>query len=880
MSTTDDWGDISLIALFRLEVETQVNELNEHLLHLEQAGTAEVNSLDVLMRAAHSIKGAARIVQVETAVKVSHALEECFLLAQCGKLELTSDHVDVLLQGVDLLSRLGQLEEAALLDSLPTYDAEADEIVSAIDALAASLPPTARSVVEKDSVVEEDSVAEEGSVIEEGSVVEEGSVATERPALVTQVDTATKAAAKPALELAMAVPSPNTVETPTVLETLPAAKAAAERGAVASDSERTERMIRIRADNLNRLMGLAGESLVEANWLQPFAQSLLAVKRQQQAVMSQLEKQQEALIAQGADCLKIAETLQTMQMCQQSLGDQLSDLDVFSRRFSQLSDRLYREVISSHMCPFEEGGRGYGRLVRDLAKQLGKQAVLKIEGSTTQVDRDILTKLDVPITHILTNALAHGIETPEARIAKGKPAVGTIRIEAVHRSGMLVIAIEDDGAGIDLDALRQQVVSKGLTTAEVADRLSDAELLEFLFLPGFSTAAQVDVVAGRGYGLDLARNMAISVGGALQVTASYQAGDYPTSGQLNIDDEKTECQKTESQKTGTRFQFRLPLTLSVVRSLLFETAGEPYAIALSRMSQVLMLRPEQIHISEGRPFFTLKNELTDSANSFKNSATTGDGSIENISLLPAGQLLSRSAARAETGEVPVVVIGEAGNRYGLWVDRLMEEKDLVVRPLDARLGKIPNISAAALSEEGDPILILDVADVLRSAEKIVAECGSAELLARSSDPAASEGGETPSSASPETGDSKKRVLVVEDSMTVRALEKKLLSNRGYDVDIAVDGAEGWNAARMATYDLVITDVDMPRMSGIELIDRLRAYGPTKAVPVIIVSYKDREEDRLAGLNAGANYYLMKSSFHDNGLINAVVDLIGESRCTR
>ncbi|MEO0516650.1 MAG: response regulator [Cyanobacteria bacterium P01_A01_bin.116] len=877
MSTTDDWGDISLIALFRLEVETQVNELNEHLLHLEQAGTAEVNSLDVLMRAAHSIKGAARIVQVETAVKVSHALEECFLLAQCGKLELTSDHVDVLLQGVDLLSRLGQLEEAALLDSLPTYDAEADKIVSAIDALAASLPLAARSVVEESSVIEE------SPVVEESSVVKEDSVATDRPAVVTQVDTAANAAAKPTLEPAMAVPSPKTVETPTVLETLPAAKAAAERGAVASDSERTERMIRIRADNLNRLMGLAGESLVEANWLQPFAQSLLAVKRQQQAVMSQLEKQQEALIAQGADCLKIAETLQTMQTCQQSLGDQLSDLDVFSRRFSQLSDRLYREVISSHMCPFEEGGRGYGRLVRDLAKQLGKQAVLKIEGSTTQVDRDILTKLDVPITHILTNALAHGIETPEARIAKGKPAVGTIRIEAVHRSGMLVIAIEDDGAGIDLDALRQQVVSKGLTTAEVADRLSDAELLEFLFLPGFSTAAQVDVVAGRGYGLDLARNMAISVGGALQVTASYQAAEHPTSGQLNIDDEtddeKTECQKTECQKTGTRFQFRLPLTLSVVRSLLFETAGEPYAIALSRMSQVLMLRPEQIHISEGRPFFTLKNELTDSANSFKNSATTGDGSIENISLLPAGQLLSRSSARAETDEVPVVVIGEAGNRYGLWVDRLMEEKDLVVRPLDTRLGKIPNISAAALSEEGDPILILDVADVLRSAEKIVAECGSAELLARSPDLTASEGGETPSSASPETGGAKKRVLVVEDSMTVRALEKKLLSNQGYDVDIAVDGAEGWNAVRMATYDLVITDVDMPRMSGIELIDRLRAYGPTKAVPVIIVSYKDREEDRLAGLNAGANYYLMKSSFHDNGLINAVVDLIGESRCT-
>jgi two-component system, chemotaxis family, sensor histidine kinase and response regulator WspE len=825
MTTTPDLSDLSLMGLFRMEIEAQVSELNEHLLKLEQSGWGDASeqnlhhrqSLDALMRAAHSIKGAARIVQVEPAVKVAHALEDCFIAAQQGILTLSAHHVDVLLSGADFLSRLGLLEESDLAEQLPAHEAEADAIVLAIESLVSAAKRFA-------------------------------SQPTSQPI-------------SPPIDIATNIESVDRAVSKSAIKETAVNETASHETAIAPDppAEEPVRMIRMSVDNLNRLMGLAGESLVEANWLQPFAESLLQLKRQQQAVIAQIEKQEN--VEQRQQNGSIAKAMQAMQHCHTLLNDQLSDFDLFSQRFGQLSERLYREVVASHMCAFGEGSRGYERLVRDLSRRLGKQISLEITGLNTQVDRDILARLDTPITHLLTNAVVHGIEPPEVRLAQGKPAKGTIRLWAVHRSGMLMIAVEDDGAGIEYVKLRQKIVEKGLTTAEIAAQLSDFELSEFLFLPGFSTAAQVDDMAGRGYGLDLVRTMAQSVRGSLQAISPA------------VED------ATTGLSGGTRFQFQLPLTLSVVRSLLFEVAGELYALSLSHIARVVKLQYEQIRTSENRPYFA----LIDREGSGKDHSPATISRGENISLILAHQVLALdptsntgSSQRSEDREMlSVIVIGEPGNRYGFCVDRLLEEKDLVVRPLDSRLGKVPNISAAALSEKGTPILMLDVADVLRSAEKIAGgRLSWTKSPAIKSPASADQALKVSATAAPAEGI--KHVLVVDDSMTVRAMEKKLLQNRGYKVDVAIDGAEGWNAVRMNAYDLVITDVDMPRMNGIELIAKMRAHEATQRLPVIVVSYKDRPEDQLAGLHAGANYYLTKSSFHDDGLINAVVDLIGLS----
>jgi two-component system sensor histidine kinase and response regulator WspE len=290
---------------------------------------------------------------------------------------------------------------------------------------------------------------------------------------------------------------------------------------------------------------------------------------------------------------------------------------------------------------------------------------------------------------------------------------------------------------------------------------------------------------------------------------------------------------------GTRFQMELPLTLSVARTLLVEVGTEAYAVPLAYIRHALKLAPVDIELLEGRAHFNLNGR--------------------SVGLVTAHQLLGVAAPQAAADSLAVIVLGDATHWYGLIVDRFLGERELVVQSLDPRLGKIKDVAAGALMEDGSPALILDVEDVIRSIEKL-ASAGGLSGVARD--------------ASADGGINRKRILVVEDSFTVRELERKLLVNSGFEVDVAVDGMDGWNAVRSSRFDLVITDVDMPRMDGIELVTLIKKDPHAKSLPVMIVSYKDRPEDRRRGLDAGADYYLAKGSFHDEALLQAVVDLIG------
>ena len=574
--------------------------------------------------------------------------------------------------------------------------------------------------------------------------------------------------------------------------------------------------MRVSADNLNRIMGLAGESLIEANWLQPFADSMMSLKSRMLDISRSLEQLQESIEQnlyeeEGKEYL--VQARQQKQECIDYIGDRLNELELYVRRTASLSDRLYREVINSHMRPFEDGLQSFPRMIRDLARNLNKQVKLEIIGKSTPVDRDILKKLEAPLTHILRNAVDHGLELPEERIAAGKSPEGTIRLEAFHRGGMLAITINDDGKGIDRDQLRQKIINKNLVTTDMAAQLSDAELMEFLFLPGFSTAKQVTEISGRGVGLDIAKSMAQDVGGT--VRANSQFGK------------------------GTSFHFQLPLTLSVVRTLLVEISGKPYAIPLARIDQIVTLERDEITDVENRQYFTMNDQ--------------------NIGLIAANQVLELPAQKQQNVPVFIVVISDQNSTYGLVVDKFLGERDLVVRPLDPRLGKVPDISATALLGDGSPILIIDVSDMLRSMDAILKGGNLSKVMMQ---------------AELESVTRHRRILVVDDSITVREMERKLLENRGYQVDTAVNGVEGWNAVRTNEYDLVLSDIDMPRMNGIELVKQIKNNPRLNYLPVIIISYRDREEDRIQGLEAGADYYLTKSSFHDDTLINAVIDLIG------
>jgi two-component system sensor histidine kinase and response regulator WspE len=575
-------------------------------------------------------------------------------------------------------------------------------------------------------------------------------------------------------------------------------------------------VVRLAAETLNRLLALAGESLVESRWLRPFADSFQRLKRHQAELGSQLGHIRAALDGERlSDRTKsfLNELARQLLESQQFVADRVQELDIFDRRTSQLAQRLYLEVLRTRMRPFSDGARRFPRMVRDLARALGKNVKLHISGDSTQVDREILERLEAPLAHLLRNAVDHGCESPATRIRAGKPPECELHLEARHSAGVLLVTVADDGAGVDFEQVRQTAVRKRLISPIQAEKLSESELLEYLFVPGFTLKETVSEISGRGFGLDVVQNMVKGVRGTIRL--QNQPG------------------------RGMRVQLQLPLTLSVVRALLVEVAGEPYAIPLSQITRTLQLPRPSVQTLEGRPQFLLDNE--------------------QVGLLTANQVLECSQAAPAGEELSIVVLSDRSHRYGVVVDQFLGERELVVQPLDSRLGKIQDIAAAALMEDGTPVLIIDVEDMLCSIERLVTEGRLAGF-----DPSESRERRP------------KRVLAVDDSLTVRELERKLLTSRGYLTDLAVDGLEAWNALQSGGYDLVITDVEMPRLDGIELAARIKKDPRLQSVPVLIISYKEAEAERLRGLEAGADYYITKGTFQDEALLQAVADLIGEA----
>ena len=765
---SQDLSGFSMLELFRLEAESQTAILSAGVLAIEELERSPA-TIESMMRAAHSLKGAARIIGLDPAVRVAHAMEDCFVAAGKGTFHVRPEHADVLLAGIDFLSTIARAQDALSPESLWAVNAE--KLVLALADLMQAAPVLPAPVL------------------------------------------ATPVLAAPVARI------PTTAET----QVLPSQEAdpsvTVQPVSAASRIEQADRVVRVSADSLTRLVGLAGESLVETRQLRPFVDSLLHLRAAHVELCDTFAVVEEKLKGEDVSIPSpllgmLARVRERADQCLLSVMKQAEDFESFARRNEDLSGRLHHEVIVSRMRPLADGIRGFPRLVRDIARTLEKQVRFEVRGDQTGVDRDILDKLEAPLSHLIRNALDHGIEPASIREAAGKPAMGTIRLEARHRAGMLSITLTDDGRGIDSDTLRAKAISKGLVARQVADQLSTVELLEFLFLPGFSTKEEVTEISGRGVGLDVVQTMVKAVGGTVRV--STQLGRQ------------------------TAFTLQLPITMSVIRALLVDVGGEPYAFPLTRIDQIVFCHHDDVRTIEGRQYFER------------------DGL--SIGLVMASQIFELTPVGPPADPMPIVVISDRGQQFGMVVDAFLGERDLEVRPLDPRLGKVPNMNSASLLENGNPVLIVDVEDLVRSIDNV--------LMGRRLSRVEFE-------RLAEQARQRKRILVVDDSITVRELERQLLQARGFAVDVAVDGMDGWNAIRSARYDLVVSDVDMPRMDGIELVTLIKNDPASKDIPVVIVSYKDREEDRLRGLDAGANRYLTKSSFHDETFVRTIIDLIGE-----
>ena len=754
MAKGGDIKDMSMMDLFRLETENQTSVLATELLGLEQNEDAE-QKLETLMRAAHSMKGAARMVGMEAVVHIAHKMEDCFVAAQRREIHLGSDHIDVLLKAVDLMTQIAYLPEIELHMWLLQKQALVEQLEQQLEAIKQNQDLDVR----------------------------------------------------PGAQLEKTVSDPKGVESIQETEIL---------------HSTDEPVLRINANRLTRLMGLSSELMVEARWLRPYANSMLQLRKRYGEISALLEKLRTGI--QSSEMAQhhagiLVDVQRKLTDCRSALTERILALDDYDRRNSNLSSQMYNEVLASRMRPFAECTQGLQRMARDMARSLGKEVRIVFAGLETPVDRDILDKLKAPLNHLVGNAIDHGVEHPEQRKSLGKNSQGVIKVQAQQLGGKLVVTVADDGRGIDISELRNKVLQKGLVTTEVLANLSEAELLEFLYLPDFSTRDEVTEYSGRGVGLDVVRDLVHQGRGSISIFSG--------------------------QGEGCRFTLHMPLSMSVVSGLIVTIGGEAYAFPLSRVEMLTSVSEDQLKVLKSHQYLPVNGEL--------------------IGLVSAHHLFGgQNEWHCRQELCHIVVIANQNKKYGVIVDGFVGQKDLAVQMLDPRLGKVQDISAAALTEDGQPILIIDVDDLFRSLESHIADGAAGQRADVSTGEA--------NKALPRA----KNLLVIDDSLTVREIEKQLLQAHGYHVDVAVDGMDGWNAVRRKKYHLVITDVDMPRMDGIELVHAIRQDNHLKSLPVMIVSYKDRPEDKQRGLDAGADYYLTKGSFHDETLIEAVQDLIGEA----
>lgn len=759
----------SMWDIFRGEVETHTRILTDGFLALERDG--DQGRLATLMRAAHSLKGAARIVRHESVAALAHALEDGIASAQARAAAPAPLAVQAMVEVVDLIVRLSpEVEPASLTPEVTTLDV----VARALKALEDVRPD------------------------------HRGKTAPPPQPVVVPADPPAGGRPDP-------MPGPS--------------------GAPPPPATATTRDVRITADTVTRMLALAGEAVVGQRGVEPFAARLGVVKRRVSAATSAVETLVDEMDAgQAPDQVRRrAVTIgRVLDDARAEVRGVTAALDAFALRQEALASRLYREIQATRLRPFADLAEPLPRLVRDLARDLGKDVELDVEGARTDVDRDLLTVLESSLIHAVRNAIDHGIEPPEERRAAGKSTVGRVRVSAGHRAGQLRIDISDDGRGMDLERIRRRAVESGLANAEAVAGMGEADLIALLFLPGFSTRSEVGDVSGRGVGLDVVHEAVTRIGGQVQVV--------------------------NRPGLGTTLRLALPVTLSLQRALLVEVDGDPYAVPITRVERLDQVAREVVRSIEGRDYVSITTP------GFAHRASDpATAPVEHVGLVHARALLGASSAAEPASVLTVVVLRDRDSLYGLVVDRLIGERTIVVRPLDPRLGEVPTVAAAGMTEEGDPLIVLDVDDLVQSMHAQRTR--------------ASPQGESPSFRS-EAPAARPRVLLVDDSATAREVQREMLQAHGCDVDLASDGLEAWDAARDGHYDLVISDIDMPRLDGLGLVRRIREDARLVMLPVLIVSGKDASDDRRRGLDAGASGYLSKTAFDGEAFLRTVDALLG------
>ena len=756
---------------FLIEAFELIEQIDHDLVELE-ANPEDLELLNRIFRVAHTVKGSSSFLNFDVLTELTHHMEDVLNKARKGELKITPDIMDVVLESVDMMKGLLESirdngsDAAAGIDiknicASLTQISEGEAPSSAPEAPAAA--PAPEPVKEPEPVAPAEEAAPEVSDAELSKLSDsEVEAEIERLLKVRKAEDQARRASK-----GIAPKSPEEIAPATSAAPAPAPKPAPSRerdadkkvpAASSNSAVAQEQTIRVEVKRLDHLMNLIGELVLGKNRL-----------------------------------LKIYDDVE-----ERYEGEKfLEELNQVVSSLSLVTTDIQLAVMKTRMLPIAKVFNKFPRMIRDLSRELGKQIDLEISGEETELDKSIVEEIGDPLVHIIRNSCDHGIEDPETRKAMGKPEKGLVQLKAYNEGNHIVVEIVDDGKGLDADMLKSKSIEKGIITEREADAMSEKEAFGLIFRPGFSTAAKVTNVSGRGVGMDVVKTNIEKLNGIIDI-------------------------ESEVGK-GTVMKLKIPLTLAIIQSLLVGTQEEFYAIPLASVLETVRVPIDDIYTIDGKNVLRLRDEV--------------------LSLVRLSDVFGVEKVFDGGDHTYVVIIGVAEAKLGIIVDTLVGQEEIVIKSMGDYLQNIPGIAGATIRGDGRVTLIIDVGAMMEMAKDIKVDIR-AEI-------------EDSTKAKEKPSDYK--VLIVDDSKMDRTIMQKALEPTGVTIIEATNGVEALNVIKSGehSFDAILIDIEMPRMDGYTLAGEIRKYSKYRNLPLIAVTSRTSKTDRLRGVEVGMTEYITK-----------------------
>ncbi|WP_107945261.1 chemotaxis protein CheW [Campylobacter concisus] len=756
---------------FLIEAFELIEQIDHDLVELE-ANPEDLELLNRIFRVAHTVKGSSSFLNFDVLTELTHHMEDVLNKARKGELKITPDIMDVVLESVDMMKRLLESirdngsDAAAGIDIKNicvrlTQISEGEAPSAATEAPAAA--PAPEPVKEPEPAAPAEEAAPEVSDAELSKLSDsEVEAEIERLLKVRKAEDQARRASK-----GIAPKSPEEIAPAASAAPAPAPKPAPSRerdadkkvpAASSSSAVAQEQTIRVEVKRLDHLMNLIGELVLGKNRL-----------------------------------LKIYDDVE-----ERYEGEKfLEELNQVVSSLSLVTTDIQLAVMKTRMLPIAKVFNKFPRMIRDLSRELGKQIDLEISGEETELDKSIVEEIGDPLVHIIRNSCDHGIEDPETRKAMGKPEKGLVQLKAYNEGNHIVVEIVDDGKGLDADMLKAKSIEKGIITEREADAMSEKEAFGLIFKPGFSTAAKVTNVSGRGVGMDVVKTNIEKLNGIIDI-------------------------ESEVGK-GTVMKLKIPLTLAIIQSLLVGTQEEFYAIPLASVLETVRVPIDDIYTIDGKNVLRLRDEV--------------------LSLVRLSDVFGVNKVFDGGDQTYVVIIGVAEAKLGIIVDTLVGQEEIVIKSMGDYLQNIPGIAGATIRGDGRVTLIIDVGAMMEMAKDI-----KVNIRAEMED--STKAKEKPSDY---------KVLIVDDSKMDRTIMQKSLEPIGVTIIEATNGVEALNIIKSGehAFDAVLIDIEMPRMDGYTLAGEIRKYSKYRTLPLIAVTSRTSKTDRLRGVEVGMTEYITK-----------------------